>query len=122
LAQSAVSSGLSAASRVAGSLAARLGLKAIAKSSMKAHPGLLAAEATEVLITIVGFRHGLESRQVNRLSRLSGCITALGVGTLVGGPAGAAISLAAHASSSALGDKLVDVCRQRLSNHKGAAA
>jgi len=92
----------------------RMGARMAMKSVVKLHPAAMAADGIEILALAVGCRKGLSSHQAKQVARVSGNLTALGVGALVGGPIGAGVFLATHTSSTAIADNLCQVFRRIL--------
>ena len=104
----AASSVASAATKTCWALTARWGGRAVIRGASKFHPAALLADGVELVTLAVGCRRGLSAPVAKRLARLSGGLTALGVGAVLGGPAGAMAGLATHASATACADRLCD--------------
>lgn len=93
-------------SRVGGSMAL--------KGAVKLHPAALAADAVEVVALAIVCHRGLNPVRAKKVARVSGNLAALGVGAIVGGPVGAGVFLATHASSTNIADHLCKIVRRGL--------
>ena len=96
----------SATGRVTSGLAVR--------GAMKIHPSALLADGVEIAALAIGCRRGMSTEDARRVARVSGSVAAAGLGAVVGGPIGAAWSLAAHSSSTAIGERVTQVIRRAL--------
>lgn len=103
---------------IGGKLSSRLATRAV----FRVHPASMLADGVEMAALAVGCHQGLDSRQARRMARFSGAIAAVSIGVVVGGPAGAALSLAAHSSSTAVGDSLCQSVRRLLAMRHHTAA
>lgn len=84
------------------------------RGAAKVHPLALAADGVEVAVLALTCRNGFTPERSRKWARVSGSVAAAGVGVLVGGPAGAAVGLAAHSSSTAIAEHLTAAVRKRL--------
>ena len=73
------------------------------------------ADGVEVAALAVSCQQGLDADRAKRLARLSGSVVAAGIGGVVAGPAGAAVCLATHSSSTAIADQFCKALRRALS-------
>jgi hypothetical protein len=117
LGQATVSAVASMTTKAFWAVGSKLSGHLAARGLMKVHPASILADGVELATLAIGCRRGLTSEQTRRLARLNGSIAALGIGAVLGGPAGAALSLAAHSSSTALGDSLCQTIRRTLLRH-----
>jgi hypothetical protein len=106
---------LSGATKAAWSISARLGSKYAIKGATKLHPMTLLADGVEIAVLAVGCQKKLSPRRSKMLARIGGTLTAAGVGTLLGGPAGAAVCVASHAGSTALAETATRTIRKVIS-------
>ena len=97
---------------VTGKLSSRFALRGV----MKVHPASLLADGVEIATLAIGCRQGMSSERARCVARISGSVAAVGIGAVVGGPAGAALSLAAHSSSTAIADSLCQTLRQTFAD------
>jgi hypothetical protein len=114
LGQATISAVASMTTKAVWSVGSKLAGHVAARGIVKVHPASLLADGVELATLAFGCRRGLSSEQTRRLARFNGSIAALGIGAVIGGPAGAALSLAAHSSSTAIGDSLCQTIRQTL--------
>lgn len=105
----------SMATKAAWSMSARFGAKTLLRSASKVHPAAMLADGVELATLMAGCRSGLSAEKSRQVARLSGTVAAAGIGTLFGGPAGAALFVAAHTSSGALADQMCKGFRRLLS-------
>jgi hypothetical protein len=96
------------------SLSSKYGSRLAIKGATKVHPATLLADGVEIVALAIGCRSGLAADQAQRVARISGSLTALGVGVVVGGPAGAAACLATHSSSTAIANYFCKRVRNAL--------
>jgi len=114
LGQATVSAVASMTTKAFWAVGSKLSGRMAARGLMKVHPASILADGVELATLAIGCRRGLSSEQTRRLARLNGSIAAVGIGVVLGGPAGAVLSLAAHSSSTALGDSLCQTIRGSL--------
>jgi Lecithin retinol acyltransferase len=119
MSEAAVATLTSAATKGFWSFASRFGFQAIVKSSTKIHPAALLADGVEMATLAVGCHRGMNAEEARRVAKISGNVAAVGIGALVGGPVGAAVGLAAHASSRAIGERASSVVRRVLGGGPG---
>jgi hypothetical protein len=110
----AVSSVASAVTKSFWTATARMGTQVAVRGAVKLHPASILADGVEILMLAVGCRRGLEADDAKRVARVSGSLTALGLGLILAGPGGAVVSLAAHSSSTAISDRLCTRVRHWL--------
>ncbi len=97
------------------SVTSRISGRVALRGAMKVHPASILADGIEIATLAIGCRQGMSSERARRVARISGSVAAVGIGAIVGGPAGAALSLAAHSSSTALADSICATIRKSLS-------
>ncbi len=90
------------------------------RGAAKVHPASLLADGIEIATLAISCQRGMDTEQAKRVSRLSGSVAAVGIGAVLGGPAGAVLSLAAHQSSTAIADRLCNVARRMLAQCRTA--
>ncbi len=95
-------------------LTAKLSVQAAVRAVAKIHPAALLADGIELLALSISCRKGLSAKKAKQVARFSGNVAAVGIGVVLGGPAGAAIGLATHESSRAIADKICIVIRKLL--------
>ena len=95
-------------------LTARLSVQAAVRTVAKIHPAALLADGVELLALSLSCRRGLSAEKAKQVARVSGNVAAVGIGVVVGGPAGAVVGLATHESSRAIADKLCIGIRKLL--------
>lgn len=113
--QAAVAAVASATAKAFWCTTGRLGTRLAVKGAVKLHPAALVADGVEVIALAVGCQRGLSVDRARKVARVSSNLTALGLGAIVGGPVGAGVFLATHASSTAIADKLCQTARHLLS-------
>ena len=64
------------------------------------------ADGVELATLMASCRYGVGAAQSKQLAKVSGRVAAAGIGGLLGGPAGAALGLATHASSGVVADRI----------------
>lgn len=101
-----VSAVASAATKAFWVATARTGTQIALKGAVKLHPAAILADGIEIAALAVGCRTGLCPPDAKRFARISGNLTALGVGFALAGPGGAMVSLAAHTSSTAVAQRV----------------
>lgn len=112
MAAATVSSVASAATKAFWVSTARAGTQVALKGAVKLHPATMIADGIEIAALAIGCRKGLRAPEAKRVARLSGNLTALGVGFALAGPGGAMVSLAAHSSSTAVANRICSrICR-----------
>ncbi len=84
------------------------------RTALKVHPSALLADGVEIAALAIGCRRGMSTEKARRVARVSGSVAAAGLGAVVGGPLGAACSLAAHSSSTAIGQRVTQAIRHAL--------
>lgn len=114
MASAAMVSATSAATKVVWSVAARTGLRTVVRGAVRIHPSSLLADGVEALMLAAGCNRGLTAERSKKLARVSGNLTAVGVGAVVGGPMGAVAALAVHRSSTAFADGICQTLHQLL--------
>ncbi len=110
--QATVSAVASMATKAVWSVSNKVGSRLAVRGAMRVHPATLLADGVEMATLAVSCRQGLSAGRARRLARWSGTAAAAGIGGIVGGPAGAVLSVAAHSSSSALADRLCSRVRE----------
>ena len=95
-------------------LSSKYGSRLAIKGATKLHPAALLADGVEMVALAIGCRRGLSADRAQRVARIGGSLTALGIGAVVGGPAGAAVCLATHSSSTALAAHVCKTVRRAL--------
>ncbi len=100
---------------ISGRTGSRMAMGGAVKGALKLHPAALAADGVELAVFAVGCRKGLSPDGSKRVARLSGNVTAIGVGAIVGGPVGAVVGLTIHTSSRAIADRVCDGIRKLIS-------
>ncbi len=113
--QATVSALASMSTKAFWSMSSRLSSRLAVRGAIKLHPAALIADGVEIATLAVGCQQGMDSEKAKRYARFSGSIAAVSVGAVVGGPAGAALSLAAHQSSTAIAEQLCKAVRRVLS-------
>lgn len=106
LSEAAVAALTSAATKGIWSLGTKLGAKALLRSASKVHPAAMLADGVELATLMASCRYGVGAAQSKQLAKVSGRVAAAGIGGLLGGPAGAALGLATHASSGVVADRI----------------
>ncbi len=115
MAEATVSAMTSMATKAFWAVSGRIGTSLLVRGITKIHPAMLIADGVEVAALAIGCRRGLTADKSRKVARISGSLAAVGIGGVLGGPAGVAISLAAHSSSTALADQLCKSVRRVLS-------
>lgn len=104
----------SAVTKAFWSASTRLGAKFAVRSATKLHPAALLADGVEIALLATSCRQGMSAERSQKLARVGGSLTAAGVGAVFGGPAGAALCVAAHTSSTAIADGFLRSARKLL--------
>ncbi|MFO0940309.1 MAG: lecithin retinol acyltransferase family protein [Pirellulales bacterium] len=104
----------SAATKAICSFGSKFGLSAVIRGATKTHPAILIADGVELVALTVGCKSGLPASSAKQVARVSGTLTAFGIGAIVAGPAGAVASMAAHEGSRKVADKLCQAARRIL--------
>lgn len=112
--QATLSAVASMTTKAVWSLTGRVSASFLVRGAAKVHPASLLADGVEIATLAVGCRRGMSAERARRVARWSGSVAAMGIGAVVGGPAGAALSLAAHSSSTAIADNLCHMARRLL--------
>ncbi len=115
MAQATVSAVASMATKAFWAVSSRVGSRLVARGITKLHPAMFLADGVEVAALAVSCQQGLDADRAKRLARLSGSVVAAGIGGVVAGPAGAAVCLATHSSSTAIADQFCKALRRALS-------
>jgi len=115
MAEATVSAMTSMATKAVWAVSSRIGASLLMRGVTKIHPAMLIADGVEVAALAIGCRRGLTADKSRQVARISGSLAAVGIGGVLGGPAGIAISLAAHSSSTALAERLCKSVRRVLS-------
>ena len=115
MAEATVTAVTSMATKAVWSLAGRIGTKLTIKGVTRVHPALLLADGVEMAALAISCRSGMTAERSRSVAKLSSSLAAAGIGGLVGGPAGVAVSLAAHSSSSLVAERLCKAVRRVLS-------
>ena len=115
MAEATLSAAASMATKAVWALTGRVGAKLLVKGVSRVHPALLIADGVEMATLAVTCRQGMTAERSRALAKWSSNLAAAGIGGLVGGPAGVAISLAAHSSSGMIAQRLCKVVRRALS-------
>jgi hypothetical protein len=110
-----VSAFASMATKACWALGSKLGGRLAIRTVTRVHPAALIADGVEVLTLAISCRRGLTAVQSRKVARLSSSVAAVGIGAVVGGPAGAVVALATHSSSTAFADRLCEIVREKLS-------
>ncbi len=116
LGQATLSALASMSTKAFWSATGRITCRVAVRGVTKVHPASMLADGVEVAALAIGCQQGMSSQRARRVARLSGSVAAIGIGAVVGGPVGAALSLAAHSSSTAIADRLCQAIRHRLSS------
>ncbi|GAB5405916.1 MAG: hypothetical protein Aurels2KO_41470 [Aureliella sp.] len=106
---------VSAATKTASVLSARVAAKLAIRGAAKLHPAALLADGVEIAVLTSSCNARVSPERSKQLARVSGSLTAAGVGAVVGGPVGAAAFLAAHTTSTAIAERTVGFARRYLS-------
>ncbi len=106
---------VSAATKTAGVVSARVAAKLAIRGAAKLHPAALLADGVEIAVLTSSCNSRLSPERSKRLARVSGSLTAAGVGAVVGGPIGAAAFLAAHTTTTTIAEQTVTFARRYLS-------
>jgi hypothetical protein len=114
MAEATVSAFASMATKAVWAISSRLGHRVLIRGAVKIHPAMLLADGMEVAALAVGCKQGFDVKRSKQVARFSGNVVAAGIGGLLAGPAGAALSLAAHASSNAIADQFCKAVRKAL--------
>ncbi len=114
MAQATLTAATSMATKAVWSLTGRIGAKLFAKGVTRVHPALLLADGVEMVALAVTCRQGMTAERSQAVAKLSSSLAAAGIGGLVGGPAGVAVSLAVHSSSGLFADGLCKAVRRAL--------
>ncbi len=114
--QATVSAVASMTTKAFWAVSARVSSSLAMRGVMKVHPASLLADGVEIATLAIGCRQGMSPTGARRLARLSGSVAAVGIGAVVGGPAGAALSLAAHSSSTAIADSVCQAIRSKFAD------
>ena len=96
----------------------RMGTRMAVRGAVKLHPATLVADVVEMVTLAVGCQQGLHPVSAKSLARPSGNIAAVGLGALIGGPVGAGVFLAHHATSTRLADTICQTARRILTDHR----
>jgi len=115
MAEATVSAMASMATKAVWAVSSRIGASLLIRGATKIHPAMLIADGVEVAALAIGCQRGLTAEKSRQVARISGSLAAVGIGGVLGGPAGVAISLAAHSSSTALAERLCKSVRRVLS-------
>lgn len=115
LGQATLSALASMTTKAVWAVSSRVSAGWVVRGAMRVHPASMMADGVELAALAIGCRRGMNSDSARRVARLSGRVAAVGVGAALGGPAGAALSLAAHSSSTAIADSLCQFLRRSLS-------
>lgn len=113
--EATVSAITSMATKALWSVSSKVGGRIAMKGAVRVHPATLLADGVEIATLAAGCRSGLSAKRSRRLAKVSGTVAAAGIGGIVGGPAGAAVCVAAHTSSGAVADQLCKTVRKWLS-------
>lgn len=115
LGQATVSALASMSTKAFWSITGRISGGLAVRGAVKLHPAALIADGVEIATLAVGCQQGMDSERAKRYARFGSSVAAVGIGAVFGGPAGAALSLAAHRSSTAIADQFCKVVRHALS-------
>ncbi|MCR9297008.1 MAG: lecithin retinol acyltransferase family protein [bacterium] len=113
--QATVSAVASLATKAVWSVSSKAATRMAVRGVAKVHPAAMLADGVEIAALAIGCRQGLTAQQSKQVARISSSLAAAGIGGLVAGPAGAAVFLATHASSSAVADRICRSLRGLLS-------
>lgn len=114
MSEATVAAVTSMATKAVWSLSSRVAGRFALRSAMRVHPAAMLADGVEVAALTIGCRTGMSAEKSRRLAKISGTVAAAGIGGVLGGPGGAAICVAAHSSSSAIGDRICKTVRMYL--------
>lgn len=114
MSEATVAAVTSMATKAFWSVSSRFGSRFVMRSAMKAHPAACLADGVELAALTAGCKAGLGPQESRRLAKVSGTVAAAGIGTLVGGPAGAIAGVALHTSSGAVAEGLCRAVRKYL--------
>lgn len=115
MSEATVASLASLATKALWSVSSRASSRLAIRGGASIHPAAMLADGVEMVALAISCRSGLDAKRSRRLAKVSGTIAAAGIGTMVGGPAGAALLMATHASSSAIADQVCKTARKWLS-------
>lgn len=104
----------SMATKAVWSLSSRVAGRFALRSAMRVHPAAMLADGVEVAALTIGCRSGMSAEKSRRLAKFTGTMAAAGIGGVLGGPGGAAVCVAAHSSSSAIGEQICKTVRKYL--------
>ncbi|MFN3189929.1 MAG: lecithin retinol acyltransferase family protein [Aureliella sp.] len=93
-------------------VSSRYGGRLIAKGMTRVHPASLLADGVEIATLAATCRSGVDSQNSKRIAKLSGTATAAGIGTVLGGPGGAAACVALHVGSGAVAERVCTTIRK----------
>ena len=115
MSQAAVTALTSMGTKTLWALSSKLGSRVALRSAIKVHPAAILADGVEIATLAASCRGGASAETAQRYAKWSGTLAAAGIGGVIGGPAGAAVGLAAHSSSTAIADRLCRTVRRLLS-------
>ena len=84
------------------------------RSALKVHPATMLADGVELVTLTASCHAGLPAKNSKRLAKVSGTVAAAGIGTIIGGPVGAATCVAIHTGSGAVADQFCQAVRRFL--------
>lgn len=93
----------------------KIGGRLALRGATKVHPAAMLADGVEMVTLAVGCGRGLSANDSRRLAKVSGTLAAAGIGVIFGGPAGAAVCVAAHSGSGVVADRICKSVRDLLS-------
>lgn len=112
--EATVSAMASMATKAFWALSSKIGGGMALRTAIKVHPATMLADGVEIAALALGCQSGFNAKHSRQLAKVSGTVAAAGIGTLVGGPVGAATCLAAHTSSAAVADRACRYMRRLL--------
>ena len=114
MSEATVSAVTSMAAKAFWSASSKLGSRFALRSAMKVHPAACLADGVELVALTAGCRAGMAPEESRRVAKISGTVAAAGIGTILGGPAGAVAGVALHTSSGAVADGFCKAIRNYL--------
>ncbi|MEM8736006.1 MAG: lecithin retinol acyltransferase family protein, partial [Planctomycetota bacterium] len=93
-------------------ISSRYGGRLLAKGMTRVHPASLLADGVEIATLAATCRSGMGSQNSRRIAKFSGTATAAGIGTVLGGPGGAAACIALHVGSGAVAERVCTTVRR----------
>ena len=121
MSEATVAAVASLATKAVWSLSSKVAGRIAIRSATRVHPAAMLADGVELAALTIGCHHGMSAEKSRRFAKLSGTVAAAGIGGVLGGPGGAAICVAAHSSSSAIGEQICKTVRMFLAGDRTAS-